>query len=362
MGFAAVVSAIPLVPAVSRVRVIDLKPVWWLLRDASHGERPDRTVACQELSDRARRGSLSPADEQRIVRFALKSQADLSVPWDPRLGDVVEWLRGSGRLTPTDWQAYVAHATPTTFTVRGRCGRGDPLRLTVRGELRGGSPTRGRRGASPDCTVDVPAAALEARGFRGVGGDGTFSFDGTARLLPASAAALRPGPQQLAITLIDFDFGVASNAALAAPLVLNATWTLLDDADRPVKLYRDSALADRVRNSLTVQASPGRYFGAIVDDGLDVTVHTLSPAAALVEQIVVRVGGQEYVGREAFVANVGLRERRQLIHVQMPSVPLGSRIDVLIRPDSAVAWRDTNVVRLLDHEFAFKDVPVITRP
>jgi hypothetical protein len=84
------------------------KPAWLLLREAQQ-PKPDDGVL-KELRARLTPGRLSADQTRRLIDRALAVQADSSIPWSWRWGDIIEFARPEGLVSDAQWSAYASNA------------------------------------------------------------------------------------------------------------------------------------------------------------------------------------------------------------------------------------------------------------
>ena len=346
---AAVPPATSLVLTIANIDPIRIEPMWMLLRDATANPYKQRQ-ACGEILYRVQRGHLSTANEQRVVATALHLQADLSWPWDPRWGDMVEAIQAGSRLPAADWQTYLSHDEPVMlFEVRPKCAAGDPIPFHAHGELRGASVPGKLPGGMPTLTMAVPGAVTQYPTWGGAFGE-TFDISGNALVTPASAALLRPGTQSMAVTFSGLANAIAAAPSQFAPVTCQGNWTLLPNGETSVQLYRDETIAAAVMNTLS--------FDLRTDSGITITVRADRPPVDLALDVVLRSGVHEW-GSKGYWA---ILERNQPHGMGMAmfggeaSQVIGQRTDIVLRPSVHAAARTVHINRLLDHEFVFKDV------
>jgi hypothetical protein len=352
----AVVAAVPpatsLVLTAAHVDPIRIEPPWLLLREAT-GTSQKQQQACGELLYRVQHGWLSEANEQRVVAAALRLQADLSRPWDPRWGDMIEAVQAAGRLPAADWQTYLSHDEPITlFEVRPRCARGDPIPFHVRGELRGAAPSTVARKGRLAVWVTVPGAVTERPEWSG-GLGLRFEVSGIVSLTADSAARLKLGSQSIAVTFGGLASYGAATPSLFRSVTCQGTWTLLGDGEKSVQLYADDRTATAAMKSLSSDVD----VDVESNGSVSVTIDADRPPVDLAFDGFLRADGREWNAPGCWI----ILERGQwhaggMVAFEDASQLIGHRADIVLRPSIAAAAHTVHINRLLDHEFVFKDV------
>ncbi len=343
------VTAVPMLTtlaiSVLQIDTVHIEPVWLLLRDVR--DPYSRYAACVEILDRQKRGQLSVANERQVVATALRLQADLSQPWDPRWGDIVEAIHTAGRLPVADWQTYLSHdEVVSLFEVRPKCAIGDPIPFHVRGELRGASASSATSSTMPAVTMVIPGAVVQYPTWGGAFGE-MFDLSGNASLTPASAALLHPGTQSMSVTINGIGNAIAASPSQFAPFTCQANWTLLRPGESSVQFYRDETLAAAVMRTLSVEIS--------VMTSVHVTVSSDRPPIAMAFDVTLRSGGREWGSQGGWVLLERNTHDMGGVNIAGSDI-IGRRADIVLRPSATGAAHSVGMNRLLDHEFVFKDV------
>ena len=85
-------------------------PLAYVLREGSSADAGRRWAALAELQRRTASPRCSAADWAEATRAALAYQRDLSKPWDPAWGGLIENARAAGHLTDGEWHQYAWQA------------------------------------------------------------------------------------------------------------------------------------------------------------------------------------------------------------------------------------------------------------
>jgi hypothetical protein len=111
--------------AASDIPVVQRKPVWWLLNDASGRDPVARDAAFNEILLRFRSGRLSDRQVIDVAERALALQGDSKRPWLPRWGDFLEEAQRAGKVPAEQWRRYLRQAPQFELVATERFGRGD---------------------------------------------------------------------------------------------------------------------------------------------------------------------------------------------------------------------------------------------
>jgi hypothetical protein len=108
-----------------------VKPVSWLIREASDASNPNRgDAALDELDRRFEEDLLSLTELDQLVNAALDYQADTSKPWDDLWGKWVEQMRAEELASDKQWRRYITQASDFDLLTRKRIGEGYHVVIT----------------------------------------------------------------------------------------------------------------------------------------------------------------------------------------------------------------------------------------
>ncbi|MEM6332434.1 MAG: hypothetical protein AAF823_03745 [Planctomycetota bacterium] len=115
-----------------RVELNPYKPVWLLRYEAERHGTVASYLALKELIARLHGGRLGPSAVDLLVAEGVRVQADPSIPWEPRWGEVVEYSREQGWVVDADWHGYMETAVGSSLSleVRPRVRIGDPIYMS----------------------------------------------------------------------------------------------------------------------------------------------------------------------------------------------------------------------------------------
>ena len=104
------------------------KPLWWVKKDLDAPPGPARDAALRELGKRVAEQKLPDAEVAALIDRALAYQADVTKPWSPAWGEVVEAARWAGRCPAERWKRYLTHSVTFSIEVLGQENRtGEPV-------------------------------------------------------------------------------------------------------------------------------------------------------------------------------------------------------------------------------------------
>jgi hypothetical protein len=354
-GSIALLGAIPLMTLIClaciKVDPIRLKPFWWLLRDAvAMDPRMQHNEDRDEIYYRVKNNRLSLGDDQRVVNVALKLQADLSKPWNPIWGDMIESLQSRGQISAVDWKTYLAQDEPATFQIRTKVARGDPIPFRVVGEARGATRTTTLRRLTVNMIATVPGATTQYPSWGG-GFGSNFSLSGFIPISADSWDHLQPGTHSLQIRFFNLASALAANPTLFGPVDCQANWTLVPNGEKSVQLIHDEVLAAQVQKSLSCEIR--------IDSDITVGIKSDGPPIDLAFAVSIRSGSKEWnsSSRPTIVIE---KNSRNLFSTDCnfnyaPEL-IGQRVDIILRPSISAAAERVDIDKLLDHEFVIKDV------
>jgi hypothetical protein len=112
-------------------------PTWYILTQAQYASEATKAHAFTELQARL---SSSPAP---IIDCALQRQTDLSTPWDPRWGNLVESAKSTGSLFAATWERYLGQIFVPIHITRPCVGLAEDIAVSLTCECRCGITTPG---------------------------------------------------------------------------------------------------------------------------------------------------------------------------------------------------------------------------
>ncbi|MFI5377943.1 MAG: hypothetical protein ACHRHE_01440 [Tepidisphaerales bacterium] len=101
-------------------KLIEVTPLWWILRQTGSAGAPDRAAAMKEIFRRRSASELSDADLRSVVDRMLQWQGDPRRPWDPAWGDFVEAEIRTGMATGEQKARYTSQAIQAAVQLRAR--------------------------------------------------------------------------------------------------------------------------------------------------------------------------------------------------------------------------------------------------
>lgn len=109
-----------------------IKPVSWLIHEASDPTQPNRgDAALDELDRRFDQDLLSFDEIQQLVQAALDYQADTSKLWDDKWGKWIELSRAKSVASDEQWRRYITQASDLELITRKRISEGGRVVTTT---------------------------------------------------------------------------------------------------------------------------------------------------------------------------------------------------------------------------------------
>ncbi len=340
--------------------------VYELARQATSPYPGRRAAALAELVARLADGSVRPPAYARIIAVGLDYQGDGARSWEPDWGTLLEQAHSSGRLTDAQWARYLRQAAPSTMfglRLRPRVRRGDPVpyRLDEMGGRAAGESKLRLRIDDPRLVWDgrslPPHTGSHSSSTGGLSGGGST---GSAVYPPDVPTGLSDGTQHvhlvagasLHVAASDGSVDENSPPLLAWQIDQPGTFDLVP-ADRPtVTMVHDPALADAVRRSLAVRSIEQRgtdYPYVSVDVAIE------GPPVGMAYRIVLVGGGREVPGGTvALPAGSGSHQ----FGTGGQGRASGATVDVVFRPDPAVAAATVDTFAVWDGEVVVKGMAV----
>jgi hypothetical protein len=360
-----------------QLRGVDLqrhKPVWWLAREAGGTAAPRRDAALAELARRialGKVGNITDAQLEPLLGHAFAHQADVSQPWVPGWGLLIEAARDVDRLSDSQWDRYQVQGVALRLKVRDAIRRGDPIPIEfwadpprVGTPPPAGSPMSGRGvvGAAdlaPELTIGGQVIS-DARH-----GPGTLLLNlqtpkpallGSAIYEPpVSALAALPDGSHVAqvsclVSLVN-DFRTSSflphKRRQPVNQVLRASVRLVPAAALTVAMTTDESRRSVVEHSVQVRAADVDGTGA-----LTLTLQA-NPPVSLASDVYLRQGGREWrAGQVSFESG---RAERQFVTASCPGLAPGDA-ELVLRPSPAAAVRTAGVTEIWGGEIRITPV------
>jgi hypothetical protein len=328
--FGAVPLALLVWLGVRGIELIQLKPLPWLIK-AVAVESPTNFTAgdSAELLRRIKGGKLSASDVRTIVAKGLALQADLTKPWNPRWGDMIELLQTQGKLSNADWSQYLLRNKIVTLAVQPKNARGDPIRFKMDCELRGASPLMDARpGREPRFSATVPGVNITVTIAEGdCSGEG-WHYRGFVALNENRGAP-----------------------SLFAPTWCRQQWSLVSNGEMTLEVVHDENLAARIEKILSCHAT--------TDGDQKVIVEIKAPMCPvnLAYDVNVRIDQSDWAHspQAIWIRKDDPDDRRICVFSHVP-FQRGQKMDVILLPSISGAAETIAIDRLLDHKFVFKDV------
>lgn len=307
----------------------------------------------------------SPAQEAALLDRLLAIQADRSLPWKQKWGDVfIHRMIEPDGITPARRDAFLRNMQgPATLTVRPRVRLGDPLPVRVEFDHARGASVRhyatriatadvrmtldGRPLEDPAASRDQPYVDLNESGW-----SFTLPFRHENRYDAAALAGLSPGSHVLAyrasVRLIR-STNLDGPPIVTLPIEASATFTLVPAEEPTVEFVADESMRPAMEASA---ANAGVQL--LRDRGAAVSIYSLSdPPMPVSFRVTVRQGAREWhAGRYADrrTLNAGFR-------IDAAGL-LPGKFDLILTADAAAAVETVDVTRAWQGEIVVRDVPV----
>lgn len=251
-----------------------LLPSSWLLAEMESARPPAALGALQELTRRARIGSLTAADETRIADFCLKQQAALAPI--AALGaapfDALEALHTAGRLTAEADYEFLANLQYLEIKARPLVAPGATTPVRLSGYGRGPSGGLASHAGVRQILIDGASYPLS------IGGGFRITGSGSSASTLFNVPALAPGEHTITV-ILDFNvFGVAGRTGTTAssgnvPAPGTATFTAqrtvtttfrvaADAADAEIRLRKAPELDEEIRRNCVATEFSARKIAA----------------------------------------------------------------------------------------------------
>lgn len=363
--------------AVSMARSTDLnelKPLWWLKRDADSTNVSTRLAAFREMQNRVGNGSLHGSALRSLVASILTRQADLNEKWDTGWGDLFEAARKRpDTVSDAQWATYAQNAVKNAISLRARprVRRGDPVPYEFR---IGGAGWRGGGGSFGGLWIELAHDVQLGDFSRGRDRGGSFGFSGSASGTTGSTieandvarAHLTDGPNTLRAVMharVSYDQGGPAVTQIDIPL--QATFTLLP-ADQPsVVAAPDPSQAQAIHDAMRPQGVQVRK-GNEQWTSLEIQFDVRNVPAAVAFDVFLRERGPG--ARETKLSSIAL-PAGATTHYGLGSnvkpdvadamLNVGA-VDVVLRPSGPVAARTVTLTEHWsgDEPIVIENVPV----
>lgn len=340
--------------------VVKWLPDWAVLmqaRSTSDYQAPART----ELTRRLIAGSLSNGSLASAVDHALRVQADLSTPWDPFWGELIETAREADRVDDAMWEQYLDQAVITTVRARKRVRAIDRLTVELATDTRfGGLSGDVRYSITAPAAADWEGSLDERRGWMG------SSFGPLAR----GSGAMRTTIEHQLTEPGVHEFGIGVFINIVLPPNDRSVWQTSRRFSVPVEIVKDDPVraatesamtAEQVRARLSIDTV--RVRASIWSDGntsisamVRDNVSGAPVPTPLALRAVARINGEEFdigsvtLGPGTTSSGWGLSGRLNLPE----SI---DRLDIILRGDPDIARDSIDMEEYWDGEIIFENVP-----
>lgn len=355
----------PLLSSVADFSLQPYKPLWLLRREATKGDASRRDLALAELDRRMKQGELSTDSVAGIVALALDVQADASIKWNPKWGDLIERSRSDRKVSDAQWARYARQAVHPTLTMRSKVGRGDPIRLVL-----GTQPARLGNLSPLQLRYDTRLHQVQVNDVglpqsKNTGhSTGSMRISADSRTTIYSSVSLNPiwdklpdGANELRfrtkLMVRDTPTDGSSDTAVV-DVDLKAPFDIRPRGEAVVATNTDESLRAGMLAAVSVEEAAVR--GGQSDVHVMVMVRGIPEG--LGHHVFVRSDGQE-VKLGSLACPAGTTNHGWGFHMSADDLSaVGERIDVIFRPDPTVAAESHNTYSIWGGELEFKDVKV----
>jgi hypothetical protein len=412
--------AIALYAATTGVNINEYKPVWLLLFEA-RGSRPGPSaLIAQELLSRMQLKSVDAATGTRIGMVGLDLQEKEKGPWTEDWGDVIEHAYTAKYLSEDDRKRYRQNSVLMTFRARPQVRPGDPLPVEATlAEARCGSSSQmtaqlfsvkatlgGKVISRPNVLPQTGGVLSGMMGLSGISASGQIPvgywwvFGSKSRMgmntgsqtaaweyrLPKDFA---PGVHELEVhvtTQIDEqNYGTASSVLAGASRPHSKLFTFKTTVEVLGPAHPKSApvaLSAGDEHLLRMKLNPSNVMGYRMPGAMggkprgptsvQLTFNMTDLPAPIAHRVVIVHNGREQdIGQLASgsasssdLTNsyfTGMDPQNRMLHAAVPRLDLAKTktIDIILRPDPAVAARMLDPVAVYTGELVFKAVPLM---
>jgi hypothetical protein len=358
-------------------------PERWAELDETTHDSSSIDARTSELADLIAKDSVPPPDRATLLELALAVQADISRPWHPGWGDIVEEAWRRGQLTPEQKRSYARRALAPTLAVRSPVRVGDDLPAIIRVQTRAGSKgllsynmSRLRTTFGPQAFTDgttsmsgglklddrsplTGLAVLRVTNVR-AGSHGMAMQTGSPVRAPAGKHTFRT---RWSVTVFEGEWDPQSGpTSTPDPASSAAAWTLdlaqdvevLAEGSDVIERVKDDAMADAIRKCIKVRACEG------IRSGHEVRVwYTLEPTPMDVAfDVFARSGDQEWPSPNGATSET-LDPWQAAGYVSVRGVPSEvQRVDLVFRTSANAAMSTVKIRRVWDGEIVVPGVRV----
>jgi|GEM_PF-2327443 len=346
------------------------KPVWLLMREANSTQGSTASnKALFELRRRQDAGLLSGSEISRLVNDALKQQADLSQPWNPDWGSLIQIARSNQQVSDTQWQQYATQAVAEGYEYKVRervdMGKEIPFKI-VSNSARVGDSNLGeklyvRRG---HIVTQIGQLQMEYHGASsGVLSSGSNGSTSSV-LRMREDQSLDPGIHTADAT-IDVKLNTA-NGWNAGPLLANIkinssdTFELLTEGATSVTVTKDPAYRAAVEQSIQLDKVLNYQYSSKNTKQWDLqSQFDIKPRPVdIAFKIYIRIDGVETKSSVGSFCVPASAQSRWHTSGSTDMDLAGKTIDVILRPSIEDAKRSVDCYNIWGEEIVFEDVVV----
>lgn len=333
------------------------KPAWWLIRETASGDAKISNDALAELSSRLGAGTISQAHVDQLADRALALQANLSKPWVPAWGDLLESANASGKLSNDRWTKYLTQAAQTKLEVRPEVRRGDPIPYWLReANARVGSKASiYLNHKSKDWTLGPLKRTEQSGGGTMLSVHGSGATGSSITLKPEEWERLPDGSNEVVMSL-DYAIGMGWNGPPIAKskVELKSSFNLVPSSQPTAKLITDPSLRAAIEQSLTCREAT--YEQTWSPKQLNVSIHVNNNPVGIGFDVFAVFDGKE-VKLGSFSCPAGRKNHGWGMSDQIPGFDKPV-IDIVLKPNLKTALSTTDTFEVWDGRVTIKNVPV----
>jgi hypothetical protein len=352
-------------------------PTRELLRRAHESANPASAAILAEVTRRLRRGEgIPPEDVSLLVERAFAWQTNRTELWSSDWGQLVEASRDRGLVSDAEWRRYARQvAEPTPFRARRPVRQGDPVETVAADWI----PTRG--GASRRFVIEADPVRVQVGGVDAV----SMPWPDSVTLETSKDRAEPTWSSRLAYsdspTIVRGRYSpsmvILPSASLGPGdhiILVDVKWTIRDASSRAVLVEEHRDLTARVEllpkdaSIATFDDDPGvasRMRATVAIS--EVYIHAERPLwvftldyppespVGLACAVFFRAKGREWRAGDLLVERWAGFSPDPSAPFDLPDV---ETLDVILRPNPAIAYRADQQTRFLGRELVFQGVRI----
>lgn len=355
-------------------------PDWVLAEmvDSPNAVRAD--LAMRELLQRMATSTLSATSARAAINSALDAQADMTRPWNPRIGTFVETLRGAGLVDDALWSRYAQQSVVLQAWVRPRIEVGRSIPWAKGHVIRVGTGAWAAASGNKPASLGLEILCLDSLvngnivelGFAGVGSSTSAmkSQDGgIAGSSVLNVPGLGLGPVRVELRFRVTIFTSINFKTTFEPGDVLATWeeTIGLDAEvvpagtDSIRGISSLALNERMRRSISCEpfevATDSRE-RAVVRGGLYADLPPAVGAFRVEATLRHADGSVEALPRARFTIRPGRRTSVAIAGTPTKALTPGASVSLTLKPDFDAAKNTVDLTEIWGEEIVIENVPI----